>query len=149
MAEATEITFEVDGPPVPQPRPRVSTWGGRGRAYTPAKHAINGYREAIVLLARSAGWSSGKALGPVSVEVDCYFPRPPSHLTKAGTVRASAPSWPPRADVDNLAKGILDAITDSGVFWADDDQVVDLQIRKAYSRPGAGGRTIITVRRVR
>lgn len=147
MAETVEITFEVPGDPVPQPRPRVSTWGGRGRAYTPAGHGIHAYRQAIALVAKTAGWAEGPASGPLAVEIDAWFRRLPSHLTAAGQVRPKAPAWPPRADVDNLAKGVLDAITDSGAFWVDDDQVVELTVRKAYARPGSPGRTIVTVRR--
>ena len=146
--EDREITFEVPGQPVPQPRPRVSTRGGFGRAYTPKGHAIHAYREAIRLVAKSAAWESGPADSPIAVEIDCYFGRPPSHLTKSVQVRPEAPKLPTKADVDNLAKGILDAITDSGAFWQDDDQVAELIVRKAYALPGAEGRTIVTVRRL-
>lgn len=146
--DPNEITFEVAGLPVPQPRPKVSTRGGIGRAYTPAAHEIHAYRAAIVIVARTRGWADGPTAGPVSVEADAWFPRPESHLTKAGTLSSKARIWPSRADVDNLAKGMLDAITDAGSFWLDDDQVVELTIRKAYARPRSPGRTIITVRRV-
>ena len=125
----------------------MSTRGGFARAYTPAKHPIHVYREAIRLLATSSGWTGGPTDGPVAVEIDCYFERPPSHLTKAGEPRPKAPRWP-RADVDNVAKAVLDAITDSGAFWGDDDQVLELAVRKGYARPGGGGRTIVTVRRL-
>lgn len=147
MDEPDEITFEVGGEPVPQPRVRVSTWGGRGRAYVPKSHPVHAYREAIVLVARTAGWAGGPTDGPVAVEILASFSRPPSHLTKAGTPRASAPRWPCRADVDNVAKAVLDAIGDSGAFWRDDDQVVELRIRKSYAeRPP--GRTVVSVRRL-
>lgn len=146
--EAHEITFEVPGQPVPQPRARISTRGGFARAYTPKGHAIHGYREAVQLLAKTNGWPDGPATGPVAVEIDCYLERPASHVTKAGEVRSSAPTYPGRSDVDNLAKAVLDAITDAGTLWGDDDQVVELVVRKAYARPQAGGRTIVTVRRL-
>ena len=146
--DSSEITFEVPGQPVPQPRPRVSTRGGFARAYTPKGHAIHAYREAIELLARTNGWRQGPTQGPVAVEIDCYFDRPASHLTKSVKVRPAAPSFPGRVDVDNLAKAVLDAITTAGTIWADDDQVLELVIRKHYARPQAGGRTIVTVRRL-
>jgi Holliday junction resolvase RusA-like endonuclease len=146
--EDREITFEVPGQPVPQPRPRVSTRGGFGRAYTPKGHAIHGFREAIQLVAKATAWAAGPTSDPVGVEVDCYFQRPPSHLARNGEPKATAPLIPPKSDVDNLAKGILDAITDSGAFWRDDQQVVELIVRKRYARPGSGGRTIVTVRRL-
>ena len=147
MNEPDEITFEVGGQPVPQPRVRVSTRGGFGRAYVPKTHPVHAYRESIVLVARSAGWSSGPTGGPVEVGILALFSRPPSHLTKSGAPRASAPQWPGRADVDNLAKAVLDAIGDSGAFWGDDDQVVELRVAKRYA-DGAPARTIVSVRRL-
>lgn len=145
------LTFAVDGPPVPQPRPRISTWGGRGRAYTPKDHAVVPYRQAVAiraaLAAQAARWE--QATGPVEVEITCQFQRPASHLTKSvkgpPSVRQTAPAFPPRADVDNLAKAVLDAVSDSGVVWDDDDQVVRLVVSKAYW-PRAG--VVVTIRAV-
>lgn len=131
------ITFTVPGQPVPQPRPRVSTWGGRGRAYTPAGHKIHAYRQAVVLLAKATGRT---VAGPVSLTVKAVFERPPSHWRKRG-LRENAPQWP-RADGDNLAKGVADAITDAGL-WRDDDQVVEWHVRKSFGTPA---RTEITIR---
>lgn len=145
------ITFTVPGQPIPQPRPRVSTWGGRGRAYTPKDHPVNAYRQAVAvraaLAAKAARWE--QASGPVEVEITCQFERPPSHLTKSAKgpqcVRSGAPSFPPRSDVDNLAKAVLDAVSDSGVVWEDDDQVVRLVVSKAYA---ARACVVVTVRQV-
>ena len=36
-------------------------------------------------------------------------------------------------DVDNLAKGILDALT--GLIWRDDSQIISLKIEKAVGEP--------------
>lgn len=131
------IVLEVPGQPVPQPRPRVSTWGGMGRAYTPAKHGIHAYRQAIKLVA------NGKRIeGPVVLDVVAVFARPPSHWNKNG-LKADAPLWP-RADGDNVLKGVADALTDAGV-WDDDDQVVDWRIRKRFAARGEPGRTIIRI----
>lgn len=38
-----------------------------------------------------------------------------------------------RPDIDNQTKLILDAITDTGLFWDDDGQVVKLHLTKRYS----------------
>lgn len=144
------LSFDVAGPPVPQPRPKISTWGGRGRAYVEARHPIHAYRQAITIraamVAKAAGWAV--AAGPVVLEVEAVFGRPPSHLTKAGTPRPSAPAFPPKCDWDNLGKGVADAITDSGRVWHDDDQVVDGRVRKRYAVAGEQPRTIVTVRRL-
>lgn len=134
-----EIVLEVPGQPVPQPRPRVSTFGGRGRAYTPAKHPIHVYRQAIELVAKAAG---KKITGPTFLAVDAVFERPPSHWRKHD-LRPDAPQWP-RADGDNVLKAVADALTDAGV-WPDDDQVVDWSIRKRYASRNEKARTTIHI----
>lgn len=123
------ITFSVTGDPVPQPRPRVSTQGGYGRAYVPKSHPVHAYRKTLQLAAIDAGLR--KTDEPVSVVIDAVFGRPKSHLTKKG-VRSSAPSMP-RPDVDNVAKAVLDAI---GPILGDDTVVSRLVIEKSYSTEG-------------
>jgi Holliday junction resolvase RusA-like endonuclease len=129
------ITFSVPGDPVPQPRPRVSTVGGFGRAYVPKDHAIHAYRQAVALAARAAGLV--QATAPVSVIVDAVFARPKSHLTKSG-VKASAPALP-RPDVDNLGKAVLDALQE---VMGDDTNVGRLLVEKTW---GTEGRTTVRV----
>ena len=149
MHEPDEITFEVSGDPVPQPRARVSTWGGRGRAYVEARHPIHAYRQAIALAATIAargGWT--RAGGPVALEIEFIFSRPPSHLTKSGEPRSTARPFPPKCDWDNLGKGVSDAIKTSGCVFYDDDQVVDGRVRKRYAETGEPARTIVSVRRL-
>lgn len=124
------ITFEYAGDPVPQPRPRVSTAGGYGRAYVPQKHPVHAYRAGIAAAAKRAGVQPVN--GPVGVVIDLVFARPKSHLTKSG-VKSSAPRLP-RCDVDNAAKAVLDALT--GVAWNDDSQVARLVVEKTYSTEG-------------
>jgi Holliday junction resolvase RusA-like endonuclease len=144
------ITFTVPGQPVPQPRPRISTWGGRGRAYTPARHPIHAYRQAVTLAAIAAARRANlKPLDcPIVLEVECVFGRPPSHMTKSGTLTKSAPVVPPKCDWDNLGKGVCDAITDSRAVWMDDELVVDGRTIKRYARPGEAPATRVTIRRL-
>ena len=134
------IKLEIPGQPVPQPRPRVSTRGGFARAYTPKGHAIHAYRQAIQLLARGQG---EQLVGAVELEVEAVFARPASHWRKHD-VKPDAPPWP-RADGDNLLKGVADALTDAGV-WADDVQVVTWHIHKRWAARYEHARTLITVR---
>jgi Holliday junction resolvase RusA-like endonuclease len=129
------ITFVIHGDPVPQPRPRVSTQGGFARAYVPASHAIHAYRKAVQMRAKAAGVVSTS--DPLSVKIVATFARPSSHLTKKG-IRAGAPALP-RPDVDNLAKGVLDAL---GELWGNDSCVGQLSVTKGY---GAEGRTSVTI----
>jgi len=60
--------------------------------------------------------------GPVAVDLSV-------EVTKPKTTKLPAP----KPDVDNYAKGVLDAITKDGRFWADDTQVVDLHVTKAWT----------------
>ena len=49
-----------------------------------------------------------------------------------------------RPDIDNLAKAVMDAINQVGI-WEDDSQVAHLDIRKIYSEEP---RCLITIREV-
>ena len=129
------IRFTIPGDPVPQPRPRVSTQGGFARAYVPASHAIHAYRQEVQLRAKAAGVIATS--DPLSVEIVATFARPKSHVTKKG-IRAGAPQLP-RPDVDNIAKGILDALGD---LWGNDSCVAALSVAKEY---GTEGRTSVTI----
>jgi Holliday junction resolvase RusA-like endonuclease len=131
------IAFTVDGDPVAQPRPRVTTRGGHGHAYTPAGHAIHGYRQEVALAAKAAGCEPHGE--PVSVVIDLVFGRPKSHLRASGEPKPSAPTLP-RPDVDNAAKAVLDSL--NGIAWVDDSQVSRLVVEKSY---GTKGRTTVRI----
>ena len=120
------MIFRVQGEPVPQPRPRVSTRGGFARAYVPKEHAIHAYREAIAFAAKT--YVGKPSESPMKAECRFVFVRPKSHKTKSGLAKG-APLYP-KCDCDNLAKGVLDAL--NGVAFVDDSQVVELHVTKAY-----------------
>jgi Holliday junction resolvase RusA-like endonuclease len=42
----------------------------------------------------------------------------------------------PKPDVDNYAKSVMDALTESRVWWDDDDQVISLLTEKSWAKPG-------------
>ena len=129
------IAFSVPGDPVPQPRPRVSTVGGFGRAYVPKQHPVHAYRQAVAAAARAAGLTDTGE--PLNVVIDAVFGRPKSHLTKSG-VRATAPALP-RPDVDNIGKAVLDALQD---VMGDDSLVARLVVEKSY---GPEARTTVRI----
>ena len=130
------IAFTIPGDPVPQPRPRVSTRGGHGHAYVPAKHPVHSYRRAVAAAAKAAG--AGVHGDAVEIIIDFVFARPKSHLRKTG-LAADAPQWP-RKDIDNLEKAVLDAL--NGVAWHDDSQVVRVVKSKSY---GTEARTTVRI----
>lgn len=120
------ITFTVPGDPVPQPRPRFRMQCGFPQAYTEKKHPINAYRQSIALAARAAGLTTMSK--PIHVCFVFVFERPKSHMTGRGrVVKATAPPLP-LPDVDNLAKGVLDALKD----FFNDKMVASLQVSKSY-----------------
>ena len=122
------ITLEIDGRPIPQPRHRATRGG---RMYLPSSAPIRAFKTAVIA---AAGKRFRRPLdGPVVVEITALFQRPPSHLTASGELRKGAPTHPGRnlGDVDNLAKGAIDALT--GIAWLDDSQVVDLRVAKRWA----------------
>jgi Holliday junction resolvase RusA-like endonuclease len=109
------IVLNVFAEPVAQPRARASR---QGRVYNkPGK--VDGWRAQIV-----AAWKRQGAEpldGPVAVSIECHLTTP-----KAG-------AHADRRDVDNLAKAVLDALSDAGA-WRDDRQVVELIVTKESVR---------------
>ena len=91
-----------------------------------------------VPLRRGSAWSTYAGLvamqhrppmpleGPLSVDLLILFPRPKS---------AKPRHIPGRVDVENAAKGLLDAF--QGVLYMNDRQICDLVLRKRYAQqPG-------------
>ena len=130
------IAFEVPGDPVPQPRARISTRGGFGRAYTPGDHPIHAYRAGIAAAARAAGATPVNTT--VTLIVDLVFARPKSHFLKSG-LKATAPKLP-RPDCSNCLKGIEDAL--NGIAWVDDTQVAKVIVEKSW---GTEARTTVRI----
>jgi len=99
--------------------------------YLPSSAPIRAFKAAVIAAAKKR--FTKPITGPVVVEITALFRRPPSHLTARGELRNGAPAFPGRnlGDVDNLAKGALDALT--GIAWLDDSQVVDLRVSKRWS----------------
>ena len=121
------IAFTVPGNPVPQPRARISTYGGFARAYVPARHPVHAYRQAIASHAKAAGLrQTGDTL---AIDIVAVFERPKSHMRKAG-LKSDAPRLP-RPDVDNIAKAVLDALQET----FDDTNVMRLSVTKAFGSP--------------
>lgn len=120
---------------MPQPRHRITVRGKHGHAYVPKDHPIHAYRQAVAVAAQAAGLR--QATGPVSVIVDAVFSRPKSHLNKSG-VKPTAPALP-RPDVDNLSKGVLDALKS---VMGDDTNVSRLLVEKSW---GTEGRTTVRI----
>ena len=134
------MQITINWQPTPQPRHRVAARGAFAHAYIPAKHAIHGYKAAIVAAAHAAGVEQTRH--PVYVVVECVLARPPSHWNKGG-LKPAAPRWP-RGDWDNFAKGVCDALT--GIAWYDDDQVLAGSCSKRFGDRDELPYTTVTIR---
>jgi Holliday junction resolvase RusA-like endonuclease len=123
------FTLTIPGPPVAQPRHRISTRGGFAKTYLPSDHPVHVFKQAIRLRAAGGVVFSG----PVAVTIRAYFPMPASWSKKKQ--RAHALRWhTQKPDGDNLAKAVLDALSD---HWQDDCQVAYLTVLKRWIH-GAG-----------
>lgn len=109
------------------------------------KDKVRSWRRAIADEVRAqmgTDWEAsyaGQNSHPMAVAVTFIAARPAAHFgtgRNAGVLKASAPERPVgRPDVDKLARAVLDALTEAGV-WKDDCQVVELTGRKVYAGPG-------------
>ena len=130
MGSVVEYRIECD--PVPKGRPRAAVRGRHATLYTPKKTAD--YEAAVSRIAKEA--MSGDPLeGPVKVTIIAYFTFPKSRSKRdRAEMRNGLVPCLNRADVDNLAKSILDAM--NGIVYLDDRQVTRLLVEKYYADEG-------------
>jgi crossover junction endodeoxyribonuclease RusA len=98
------IRIIIPGRPVPKGRPRLGMRGKKAYVYTPP--VTKKYEKLVGWVAKSVGCRPVE--GPVSVSLNVY-------------ARG-------KLDADNIAKSILDGL--NGIAYEDDDQVVELLVRK-------------------
>ena len=102
------IRITVPGRPVPKGRPRLGVRGSKAFIYTPER--TKEYEQTVGWHARAAVQGCKALECPVAVTIDLHL-----HGKR-------------RIDVDNCAKSILDGM--NGIVYEDDNQVVDLRVRK-------------------
>jgi crossover junction endodeoxyribonuclease RusA len=134
---ARTLRFWVTGTPATQGSKRAFVTrqrdGARRTVVVDANPAaLRPWREAVrstavEFLAREA---TGPLSGPVRITLRFVLRRPSS----APRRRRAWPVGQRSGDVDKLARGVLDALTDAGA-WTDDAQVVDLHVTKDYPTP--------------
>jgi len=114
------IRITIPGRPVPKARPRLGVRGRKAYVYTPPE--TREYEQLVGWVAKSAGCRPVE--GPVSVALSVYVKG--------------------RLDADNIAKSILDGL--NGIAYEDDDQVVELLVRKHRVKAAAEERVEIEIR---
>lgn len=111
-------SFFVPGIPVPQGRPRAFKLGNTISMYDDPKSKAWKRVVAQVAALQHNRWCGEN---PLAVSLSFFMPRPKS---------AKIEWCDKRPDVDNLSKGILDAL--NGICFKDDGQVVALYAQKKY-----------------
>lgn len=122
-------SFFVAG--IPQPQGSKTAYVVKGRAVIVDKNPtlLKPWRKAIAVVAKSTWVHRSPLAGPVRLYVGFVFERPAS-------VKRDYPHV--RPDLDKLLRALMDGITDAGVVWGDDSQVVEIETSKVYGdAPGA------------
>ena len=131
------ISFFVSGEPKGQPRPRAFArkMGGKFVARVFDAGTAEAWKSCIAAAAAQHKPAEPIA-GPVRLRLCFYLARPKGHYTGGKIergLRATAPHYHTgKPDADNLAKAVMDALTQCGWFWLDDAQVSVLTAIKRY-----------------
>ena len=119
--------FWISTIPKGQARPRFVRRGSFVGTYDPAKS--KGYKLDIKYQVMAE--HPIKMQGPLTMTVDFMMPRPKAHYGAKG-LKSNAPFYhEKKPDIDNLIKGLCDALT--GILWDDDTQISVLVATKKYS----------------
>ena len=137
----TEYSFILAIDPASIGTPQQKRYAVRGgRIHTFASPRVANAKRAMSLLARGAVARHPSAIAPhgspVAVSLVLRYALPATlRRTRKGVPPPveGAPCLSHRAgDCDNRAKGVLDALTDAGL-WADDKDVTSLAVRKVWT----------------
>lgn len=126
------INFIVPTAGIPQPRPKARRIGPGIQIYTPQNAAIRLYKAKIIeSFMQVVGLDFKPLEGAIELSIDFVFERSQSRMKD--TYHISRP------DVDNLTKGVMDALND--VAWIDDSQVQELHVAKSWADTELGGKS--------
>jgi Holliday junction resolvase RusA-like endonuclease len=136
------MSFTIPGDPFGKGSVRVGRFG----AFKDKK--TDDYMTRAIIAAQVAWGGKAPMDGPVSVRIDAYLRRPKYLIPNPQSRKPQPPTeaFPStkKPDVDNIAKGILDALTQAGVI-TDDSNVVRLAVEKWWQGNGAPPECRVTV----
>ena len=118
--------FGIEPPPTHQAALRILKSKATGKMFVGkmAKSSAKKWSNAFTLLAKGAWRGKPAVEGPLGVEIIFVYPNLKSSKTEYSRKVT-------RPDLDNLAKSVLDALTEAG-WWKDDSQVCDLRLLKIH-----------------
>ncbi len=126
----TEVFICMPGKPVPKGRPRAARIGGFIRMYTPKATQV--FENACAAEAMASMQGRDPMTGPIEIKMQIFVPIPASYRkSKKEDCRLGKIVPTSSADIDNIAKSVMDAF--NGVVWIDDSQVVDAHLTKRYA----------------
>lgn len=140
-----KISFIVNGEPMAKQRPRVSTYGGFARAYTP-KETIN-YENKVLMCYKEAlkelDIDDTKVLFPngfIKITLKAYFGLTKADfgkkgLNKNGRNKIENVYCAKKCDIDNIVKIVMDSL--NGICYNDDSQAVCIEAYKLYTQEQA------------
>ena len=126
------IAFEIPGPIRGKARPRVTR---AGITYTP-KETVQ-YENLVKLCFRETAAAGGTDFfeQPIKAQLEVYYEIPKSTTkSRQGAMLLDKLYPTKKPDADNVAKIVLDSL--NGIAYKDDSQVVELTVRKFYSKRG-------------
>jgi Holliday junction resolvase RusA-like endonuclease len=120
----------IPGTPVGKGRPKFARRGAFVTTYTPEKTAS--YENLVKVKAEEAMQGRTIIDGAVAVTIALFVTPPASWSQKKQRAALDHLTMPTaKPDVDNVIKGIFDAMNE--IVWNDDKQVVDLSVQKRYA----------------
>lgn len=145
------ISFFVSGVPKGQPRPRAfarNMGGGKFVARVFDSGTAEAWKSAVA--AEAAQHKPAAPIsGPVRLRIRFFMPRAKGHFVGGKPERGLKTGAPTHhvgtPDADNLAKAVMDALTQCGWHWRDDAQVAVLTVVKAYSESCTTGGAMIEI----
>lgn len=138
-----ELSFWVPGIPQPQGSTRSFKRGAK-IVTTSANKNLKPWRQMVTLQAQAAmAGANAMTHTAVAVSVAFVFPRPKGHHGKRGLLPSAPVDHLVKPDLDKLLRGVLDGLTEAGVFH-DDSQVVSVVATKVYTPTPPGARITVT-----
>lgn len=130
----TLVQFIVPGVAVGKGRPKVSSFGGHVRLYTPKK--TEAYEGTVAWYARMAMGERKPLECACSVLISVTAPVAVSWSKKDRAAALAGDKFPTgKPDLDNTVKALFDAMNE--IVWKDDAQVCALSVHKRYgAEPG-------------
>ena len=132
------FTFAVPGIPRPQGSMTLTRHpsGATSARYSKHVYAWRTMMTDRILIEAESNPFDKRPTQPIGVGATFMLERPKNHYRTgkyANELKAGAPDRPTSSpDLDKLVRALLDSITDSGIVWTDDAQVVLISANKIY-----------------